>query len=84
MGLDRRKKATMLAYTLTARDMRRARSAYDTFAQAWYDCLRTQQAVTVRFWDAVTNHLHPEWVLRTYRFADGDVTWTDQRPSAAN
>jgi hypothetical protein len=73
----------MLAYTLTVRDMRHARSAYDTFAQAWYDCHRTHQAVTVRFWDAVSDPLEPGWVLRTYRFAEGDVIWTDDRSSSA-
>jgi hypothetical protein len=75
------KRATMLAYRLSARDMRHARSAEDTFAQAWYDCRRTQQAVTVWFWDAVTDPVEPGWVLRTYRFADGTVRWTDERPS---
>ena len=74
----------MLAYTLTARDMRHARSAYDTFAQAWRDCQRTHQAVIVWFWDAVSDPVEPGRGLRTYRFADGNVTWTDERPPSAD
>lgn len=74
----------MLAYTLTPRDMRHVLTAQDTFAQAWYDCRRTQQPVTVWFWDAITDRLEPAWALRTYRYADGTVTWTDERPSSAS
>lgn len=70
----------MLSYTLTARDMRNAAVAQDTFAQAWRDCHRTRESVTVLFWDALTEPTQPSWVLRTYRFTDGAVSCTDDRP----